>query len=151
MKSIQITGLIERNGAAAKGDPMCVRVALVQDTQTNGAQFNAEDVFVDPANADLDALTFRNLQFASRFKILSDETYVLNVESAAGNGTANDSAATYKHFKIYRSMNMKINFSATTGVIGSVTDNSLHLLVVQSAAASGAGKLWYSARTRFVG
>ncbi len=152
LKDILIRGVLRRVGGSDKGVPSFVRLILLQDTQTNGAQFNAEDVYVDPSNADLDALTYRNLQFASRFKILHDQVYSLPVTASAGNGTANDNADTLRNFTISKKLQIKVNYSGTTAVIANTTDNSLHLMAIAGPGAlAGAVSLFYTSRLRFVG
>lgn len=130
----------------------CVKLALVMDQQTNGAQLNAEDVFVDPTDTDLDAHTLRNLQYAPRFKILWMKQFNLgSVQGNANDTTVQDWSGWVIPFKADVALEMRKTFTATTAPVASCADNSLHLIAVQSPADARACQLRYTARVRFVG
>ncbi len=121
------------------------RVVVVWDTQTNGAQLNAEDVILAATNVEHG---FRNLQFTKRFKILKDQNWTLNPLAAAGDGAANDTAAVSRDFKWNFPLKIPVIHNGTTAVVANITDNSLHVI----AFASGTGvTLQYESRVRFVG
>lgn len=74
VKSILVQGsfsnAIQQDQADADVMPTLF-VALVLDTQTNGATLNSEDVFTNPAaDADCNGNLPRNMSFTSRFKVL---------------------------------------------------------------------------------
>ncbi len=157
MKAIYVQGnvSISNQGAFSSADvATSVFIALVLDTQTNGALLNSEDVFVNPgANAATAALPMRNLQFTKRFKVLQMKKFVM-----ANPALANDTGATggmvsnglLRNFKFYKSMNIPVTFSGTTETIANITDNSLHIVAFCSNTAL-APLLNYSSRMRFVG
>lgn len=122
-----------------------IRIAIVQDTQTNGAQFNSEDVYT-AAGQFHDS--FRNLQFSKRFRVLKDVLITLRPTIGAGDGAANDTGAFTHPFKFDIPLKMQVIHSGSTNVIANVTDNSLHLMAI---ASSGTATLNYNCRIRFVG
>jgi len=92
--SLHIRGAIAFNHSQTFTTPTTagfVRLALVLDTQTNGAQLNAEDVFKDPTSTALDWCFLRNLQYTKRFRVLKlltvkEPNYPIG---GAGDGTCN--------------------------------------------------------------
>lgn len=154
---IQITGQIfngSAESAAAPVDGTFVRLILVHDTQTNGAQVNAEDVMVTGVGADANG--YRNLQYLKRFVVLKDKKFVLNRSNQTNEGAANLFAAPvqYTNFKMNVKFNkdggLLVNYTGTTGVIANVTDNSVHLIACYGGAGV-APYITYNYRTRFVG
>jgi len=149
LKSVQVRGNIYVTGLADQADAasgLVVRVLMVHDKQTNGAQLNAEDVLKD-AGADINDMI--NMQYSRRFRILYDRTFSLRPVSTMTDGAATGSIA-YEQmpFKIFKSLNMPVNYTGTTEDIANITDNSLHMIAI----AGGAGaNITYTARVRFVG
>ncbi len=147
VKSIHIRGAVSLQsfaGSTLQGDAI-VRVALIQDMQTNGSQFSAEDVFLSTSNVEF---SFRNLNFINRFKILKQRIFTLNLKAAAGDGAVNDTPVTKSTFNWFIRLNMQVNHTLGTGVVAAVTDNSLHLICF---ADSSFCDLKYSSRIRFTG
>ena len=155
MNSLHIRGdfqLSPLDGAGAQ-TPVVVRLAIVMDTQTNGAQMNAEDCFKTTTTAAQGVFAFRNLQFTGRFIVLYDKSYTINATAGAGNGTTNDFSKVIKQFKI----NMKIpekyaivDTNGTTANVSVITDNSIHLLAwVDNTGVTT--NIRYESRLRFVG
>lgn len=155
VKSVMVRGIVQITAIAAATlqNGMWVKICMVLDKQTNGAQLNAENVFVDPTDTDLDAFTFRDLQFSNRFKVLKSMYLEVNPSAAAGDGAANDQGHYVIPFEIIASgLNLGVNHSATTAAIASVVDNSVHLIAVASpGSAGGVATIKYSSRCRFVG
>lgn len=161
IRSCHLRGEIERlsdagttNGPAAQ---MACWVALVLDTQTNGAQLNAEDVFTVPASGQ-PHLPLQNLQYSSRFKVLKMKRMTFDAPNMVSNGE--DQAGTHavftggqvKSFDWYIPMNMGVTFKNSTPACADIIDNSLHVIAVASGVtAPNALRLSYSARVRFVG
>jgi len=127
--------------------PLIVRVALVQDTQTNGAQMSASDCFLASTYPEH---SFRNIQNAKRFKVLWDRTFHLQ-PAVTGTDGANTQTFTWqgKSFKIYKNVNIPVHFDGTTDDIANVTDNSLHMIAWGNA--DGKATITYNSRIRFVG
>lgn len=127
-------------------DACVVHIAVVLDTQTNGAQLSAENVYVD---ADHVEVSFRELEYRNRFKVLWSRIYTIQ-DSVAFTDAANQAsiASPARVFKIYKTLDLPVEFKANAGAIADVVDNSLH--VIACASASGVS-LKYQSRVRFVG
>jgi len=126
-----------------------VRFALVLDSQTNGAQLNAEDVFEDPATG-IDTNAFRKIEWGQRFKVLADKTLSLEPKGMGLLTTTTLwSTGALRQIKINKKLGIPVNYSGTTGVIGSVADYSLHVLCWVDSTVQGSLTLTYAARIRF--
>jgi len=142
--SIVIKGILTWNYKPSGGSGIAfadmgdVKVALVLDTQTNGAQLNAEDVFKDPTSVYLDSVMMRNLQYTSRFRVLKIMT--LRPPNfgggGAGNGTTDGTVegSFSKQFSCYYNFKKPLmtTYTNTTAVIANIADNSLHLIAIAS-------------------
>lgn len=138
LKSVHVHGII----TSYTPNDRIVRVVLVRDKQTNGAQFNAEDVLL-PTTGTNDVNAFRNLDFIKRFDVLKDLTIVVNTNHAQAGAIS-----TMRHFKIDVPLNVEVDHRGGTDSVTDITDNSLHLLAV----TNGNDMTYkYVARTRFVG
>lgn len=125
-----------------------VRVMLVHDSQTNGAQLNSEDVVADVANFDY--LSFRNLQYEKRFKVLAEKTLTLDYINSQTDGSNTASlGGQRKHFSFDKKLNMPVICTGTTGTVAAISDNSLHLIAIASTGVIC--QVAYNARIRFVG
>lgn len=155
MKKIMIKGNVSTaaqiNQTAVDVAPY-VFIALVLDTQTNGATLNSEDVFVNPgANAITAAAPLRNLQYTKRFKVLATRTLVLPIAQASYDGTNIEVGGSVIPFEIYKDLNnIKVTYSATTETVANIVDNSLHVIAYASSADISP-LLNYSSRLRFCG
>lgn len=111
-----------------------VRLALVLDTQTNGAIAPSDTVWQFDAAG---FVSFRNLENARRYKILWIKTHVFN-PSIAGGDTTNDSATQMRigSFSVKKEVN--IEYSADTGALTEVRTNNLFLMGVSSNSAPAA-------------
>ncbi len=137
---------------AAPASDEIARVAVVWDTQTNGALVAPGNVF-GTIGATVDINSVKNLQFSQRFKVLKDKTFRIPLATAVANeGGAN--AFAQGQFRIPFKMGgkfnppIKVNHSGTTNVIANVTDNSLHVI---GTATSTAVLMSYRSRIRFRG
>lgn len=150
VKSIYLRGQIEW-AAATSANTLTptpfVRVLVLQDVQTNGAQFNAEDCLVDPTDADLDVCAVRNLKFPKRFKILMDQTFACPVRTVVFDADSIEQAATTTPWEFYKKLNFSTTYTDTTAVVGSIQDKSLHVVAIR--ANNGAAQLRYISRVRF--
>lgn len=153
--SIHIRGYVTRDlqeSQTAPASDILVRVCLVWDTQTNGAQLTATQVM--DGSQTQDVFAFRNLQYTKRFRVLKDLTIKLNVAPAVVNeGAANLFASGYiiRPFKINKVFKnpIRVIMSGTAADIANVTDNSLHIIGVSTNAT--ATSLHYQCRVRFRG
>ncbi len=152
--SIHLKGFVKRPASESTTGPFgdeTVRVCLVQDKQTNGAQLTATDV-MDGGQTE-DYLAFRNLQFTKRFNVLWDRTFTLPVSRGAMNeGSINlfATADVRVPFTVNKTFNnpIQVTMSGTTADIANVTDNSIHVIGVGSATSV---TLDYQCRIRFMG
>ncbi len=152
IKSVHIKGFFETTAQESQTTPpsdILVRVVLVHDTQTNGAQLTATEV-MDAGGTD-DINSFRNLGFTKRFRVLDDQTMRLvrlNTNEGAVNLFA--SAATQTPFtmnKVFKTP-MNVLMSDTGADIANVTDNSLHMIAITTSTAA---LINYQCRVRFTG
>lgn len=160
-KQIRVTGIYMRGQVLFAADSASsalplgdyVRILIICDTQTNGAQFNAEDVLADTTDTDLDSLALRNLQYTQRFTILKDETiarpYIGFTGTVATPSYAAGGVMVPFKINIPFKTNIPVNFNTTTGVIGAVVDNSIHVIAIAGGRASN--QLRYIARMRYIG
>jgi len=159
--SIMIKGYVDFHPSKATAtfslDSCFVKLALVLDTQTNGAQLNAEDVFVDPSSTYLDSTLVRNLQYTSRFKVLKMITIKVPpmIGGYCGDGTTNlaDGCRTHVPFSCYYNFKTPLvtSYTNTTAVVANIADNSLHLIAIKSKTTENAQvrQLNYYSRCRF--
>jgi hypothetical protein len=158
--SVQIKGNLKVNGEADQAgadNPQRCFVALVLDTQSNGAQLNSEEVFTQAGAAATthNDTPLRNLLWGSRFRILKSMTHVFTLDGMAYSGTVNQieqaGAATNFEWYIPFKDGLTVNFNAgTTPSIANVIDNSLHIIAF-TTDASNAAQLSYLARIRYTG
>lgn len=164
VKKIHIKGRILWNTAADSTDPLStglVRIVLVKDTRTNGVEVSAENV-IGPGlgsdgnaslSGDAGAINLpSNPNGWGRYQILFDKTFKCPVKPVVWDATnsGKDETGVNVPFKISIKANCEMNFSASTGAVGSVVDNSFHLLCA-AIGNSVQPKLSYYARTSFVG
>jgi len=132
-----------------------VKIALVLDTQTNGATINAEDVFVDPTATRLDSCLVRNLQYTSRFKVLKIITVKFHTSNYQAFSTTTETVGWMNEpFNIYYNFKTPLltTYTNTTAVIANIADHSLHLIAIKSFQEnqdSNAIDLNYYSRCRF--
>jgi len=142
---------LDESASVAAFDSLKVFVAVVLDTQTNGAQLNSEDVFKNTANIAGSVVDpMKNLLFGSRFRILKSQVYDLTPSGVASagalafNGTRRD-FDWYIPFK----GGLPVNLNAgTTADVVNVIDNSVHVVAFATLAGS---LIAYNSRIRFQG
>lgn len=152
INSVHLKGFISKAAAesvTAPIDDRLWRVCVVLDTQSNETQLTATDVM--DGGQTTDVLSFRNLQFTKRFKVLYDTGPRLlspqNTNEGAVNLFANKLtiARSFSFNKQFKKP-IKVICSGTTAVIGSITDNSIHVIAVSTGASA---LLSYQSRVRF--
>lgn len=151
VNQVMVTGFINLPNQVVKATPVndvIVRLVLVWDTQSNGAQLNAEDVFI--AGPVVNA--YRDLSNTKRFIILVDKTIRLSsgkssqpVGALFANGLLKEP---FFLSKTFTKNPVKVRCTATTGVIAACADNSFHLIGTTTNAAA---KLDAAFRIRFTG
>lgn len=151
MLSVHLRGsILFQQTAASVQTADWVRILLVLDTQTNAAQFNAEDVLDDNfTDADLKITAFRNLEYTSRFKVLAERT-VRKPAAMAYNGTNMLGMNASVPWKIDRNFKggIPVLCTGTAGTVANIVDNSLHILAI---SVNSGNLLRYCSRVRFVG
>ncbi len=158
MKSIYVEGLVKTAKQAtqsATDNQTLIFIALVLDTQCNGATINSEDVYVNPGASQVTAAgPLRNLKFTQRFKVLATRRFVIQNPAIT-----NDTGATggviqnglTKRFKIFKNLNnTETTYSASTETVANITDNCLHM-VAWCSDTEMAPQMSYVSRLRFVG
>jgi len=155
IKSLHFLGRVVTNSQTNKTvgwvPPSCF-IAIVLDTQTNGAQLNSEDVYINPAGSIANSTCMqRNLQYSSRFRVLKTFKLDFNTPSFGYDGTNMESCGQSQSIEAHLdNLNIKVSCSATTGPIAAITDNSLHV-IGYSTNATETVNLTYTSRIRFMG
>lgn len=155
MKSCYVNGIISEPVAGDQADAFAggvFYVALVLDKQSNGAQLNSEDVFVNPGAAAKTApLPVRDLQYTSRFTVLDSVQLFEPNRWAFNDGAATGSVSGFHlPFKLSWNGELPVTCVGTTNTVASIQDNSLHIIAYTSTT-SGVPVLSYNSRVRFVG
>lgn len=118
--------------------PSYVRVALVEDTQTNATQAQGEEIFAAPttASANHTVVTFQSLANLGRFIVHKDKIIVLQNPNAV-----NDLAGNIEQAGLLKPFKMKLNFkvprsvrfnAVNGGTISDVVDRSFCVYAVTS-------------------
>lgn len=155
MQSIIVKGTIQLptqvNQTVLDLMPHCY-VALVLDTQCNGALLNSEDVLVNPsADALLCTESFKNLKFQKRFRILASKVLKFPQSMATGEIADIEIAGGFQHFTLFKDLkDLVVNYSAGTETIVNTTDNSLSIIACTNSTAA-IPVMNYNSRLRFRG
>ena len=110
-----------------------IRLALVQDMQTNSAQAQGEKVFTPPATAtaSLAVESFQNIDNFGRFRVLKNKFFVFQNPTLSWDGTNMEQSGLVKRFKwtIKFRRPVQVRFNATNGgTIADIVDNSWHIM-----------------------
>lgn len=147
---IQVAAQVDQTAA----DLSCnVYIALVMDTQTNGAQLNSEDVFSNPGGtAVLATSPNRNMSYTQRFKVLKMKKMALRIPTLTYDGTNIEQTGFHTPFKLSWKGKMPVTFTtaSTTADIANVTNNSIQVVAFCSNTTL-APSISYNARARFFG
>jgi len=142
VKKIQIRGnwVIPSQQNQTSGDNFgSIRMILYQDTQTNAAQAQGENLMANPGTASVVVChnTFQNTANFGRFKVLKDFYLTPSMASLSWDGTNLEQNGQYIPFKITHKFKkpVTINFNATNGgTVADIVDNSFHLIAHYSSA-----------------
>lgn len=129
-----------------------VYVAIVLDTQTNGAQLNSEDVFTNPsATASLCSSPVRDMQYSKRFKVVKTWSCNFNNPSIAYDGSNMEQSGMIENFDLFINCDVIQQYTDanSTGLVTGVLDNSFHLIAFASSTAL-APTIQYNCRARFI-
>lgn len=151
IKALHVKGQVALLGTTLTTDmEQRVRVIFAVDKQTNGAAATLADV-IDFAGVEINA--FRNLANVSRFDILYDRTFNLNVTAIAQSaaGTFVSAPQTYG-FSFSKRLNLPIEFDATA-TDGSLatqrTNNIFAFAIAQEGGTAKDPEVSYIFRIRF--
>lgn len=158
LKSIEIEFTIATLQKLAQATPLNSPnffVALVLDTQTNGAAGGSELVFSNPNGVGTTATNpLRNMSYTERFKVLKKMNIqwpmLSNTQIAAGNYSISGDQRTFRMFKKLRGLQVKYLAGSTTGAITQIVDNSI-FLVGYTSDQTTTPIITYNARLRFYG
>lgn len=146
-----VRGSVASDQADVKAAPQ-VFVALVQDTQANGATVVSEQVFSNPNDtAYVNTYPLRNLQYSARYRVLDHKTvnmapcYAINDAAATGSLVCSEQTGTLNW-----KGNMPVTFTGTTADVANVTDNAFHI-IAYSTTTNFNPVISYCSRVRFVG
>lgn len=133
---IKINGHIRtaKIDAAVALDATHIRIALVQDTQTNATQMQGEQVFTATITTDEAPLTFQNIDNFGRFRVLKDKHITLQDPNLFG-ATGADVNGLVRPFKFSVKFNnpISVRFNATNGgSVADIVDNSFHVVANSS-------------------
>jgi len=162
MKSISIRGFVAEPRADGP-TPIphnLVRLSLVLDTQTNGAQMTGLEPYVDAVTDAQNVNQWRYLEENSRFKVLTNTLLHIKPQNMVVPG---DIAAippvldtfhcphTYTPFEIHHDFGgegKRVLYSGTGNHIGDIVDNSIHLIGV--ALQPSEATISYTSRLRWI-
>lgn len=142
--SLHIRGVISMPPTTALA--RTVRIIIVKDTQTNGAQLSASSV-IAPSGVSKNYLGWRNLEHVSRFQVLMDNLFVIQPDIAS-DGTDLHGNSPMRNFNLNVKCAGTTLFDDPTAQVSSITDNSYHII---ACASAGGVSLEYNCRFRYMG
>jgi hypothetical protein len=160
MKKLTIRGkIIVPEANSGNADPGCnVMVAVVLDTQCNGASPTGDDIFLNHNNIDGNQTNcMRNLEYTTRFKVLKQMRIIADQQWVTG--TQPDHANSGRHIPFQCDINLgslRCQYTKpTTGgdeQIAAITDNALHVFAItDDSAGNTKPQIQYMSRLRYTG
>lgn len=156
MKSIFVSGTVQGVAATDQVDSLVapnVFVALVLDTQANGATVVSEQVFTNPNDtAATNAWPIRNIEYSSRYRVLAHKTLNLGPITQMTDGANTSSQRCQQRaFTLAWKGEMPIRFtSGTTADVANVENNAVHVIAF-STSTNFTPQMSFNSRMRFVG
>ncbi len=151
--SLQINGLITPDLVPDQDDPLpgaVIKIVLLWDKQTNGAQYDPITLFEVTAGRPI--LAMRDVEHIERFQVLKEWTIHAHRYAATNDHATNSSTMSSTGqeiaFSYFKKFNFLIKFKDTGSTVSSVMDHSLHLYAISSQPN---WKLSYSSRCNFKG
>jgi len=152
IRKIKIHGTINVPAQAAQGagDTACkIRLALVQDCQTNAAQMTGAQLYNDATQAATTISTFQNPNNFGRFRVLKDKMMQISNLNLAGSPTTADVIQNgYKlnfKFNVNFKTPVEVHFNATNGgTVADIVDHSFHMLAAVDNQALAPTLAYYS-------
>jgi len=153
MLNLTIKGKLSVDGLEdqiALQSPHTIFVAVVLDTQTNGALTATNNIFKNTAaNAGTSVIPLRNLLFGKRFRILKQKRFTIDNHEMQHAANAISSSYRHRFFDWFIPLKgMKVNYSNTTETIANIIDNSISVIAYCTTTLP---TISYNARLRFVG
>lgn len=152
VKNLSVQGRVYRLRQSDLDDipfSSCIQVSLVMDTQTNGAQLSAEDVYVA---TDPETPGRRVIANTQRFKVLRTQCFdnYCVASMADGANTASTNGMSH-HFQWFINLNQPMNFidGAGAGSVADIKDVSFHIIACSTQAT--VDYLEYNFRMKFIG
>ncbi len=134
--------LPEQDAVASPAASDSIRMIVFIDKQANGATATATDILESDSWK-----SFRNLANSGRFTILMDKVHNLNYPTLASDGAGVVSSASYtEDHMFYKTCNIPIEYSSTTGAIGEIRSNNISIFTMSSNGVCGFSSKW---RVRF--
>lgn len=153
VKQIDINGYVVLDpDTGTLSSPAKIFLALVLDTQTNGAQLNSEDVYTNPsASGTLPGNPFRDMQYTKRFKVLRTFECVLKPnEVGVLAGPAYYASNDMQSFRWTVPVEIVQQMFDVGSTVASISTNSFHVVGCSSGVTNGEVFLYYNARIRFI-
>lgn len=158
LKALRCRGNLSATALSDQADmtgPVNVTLALVLDTQPNGAQAQGEDVFTDLGTAAQCNHSFQAMGAGTggRFKILKRKMFTLQPATAGTDGTNTNSlmmSGTQYSMEMQWPRGLLCNIKTNSAVpaVASLSDNNIFLLAHRDGSApvvlSGASRAYYS-------
>lgn len=154
---VNIRGSFVQASAEAETDPVgdnVVRLAVVLDRQTNGAQLSPAGQVYDTNGTAPQAYALRSLEHTRRYRVLKDlKKRIPGAQALMAQGAVN----TFARGEVIIPFSIDLTFkkpiivecSGTTAAIASIVDNSIHVIATEH---KGYGvTLSYKSRVRFTG
>lgn len=159
-KSLEIEGTILCTSQTAQTTADIVPevlIAVILDSQTNGAQAQGEDTYGNlGGNAVLSSHPLRNMTNSSRIKVLKKKLLrgmmptMVNVGATPTTFEQTGYTIPFKMFIPLNNMVVKCTTGGTTADVANIVDNSIHL-IANASNITLAPTIYYNARLRFVG
>lgn len=127
-----------------------VKICVVLDKQTNGAQLSATDVWQTDLTEDI--LAFRNLEHQGRFTVLKTWNVRMVAQvTGEGDSALSNHAHTEKKFMWYKKFKrpIRVQTCATGAGIAAMTTNSIHVIAIATHASNAS--IDYISRIRYSG
>lgn len=124
-RKVVVTNLNSRIHLMAGANTKAIRVIILIDRQTNGTSATVAD-FLEGTNF----LTYRNLPNTQRFQFLAD--FFVDEKYLLGSPVAGSDNVVEKYFKL----DLPVQYSASTGSISDITDNSIQMWAYSDGDAS---------------
>lgn len=131
---IKIRGHIRvaaQTNQTAADNAASIRIALVQDMQTNATQMQGEQVMTAASNIQLIPCVYQNIDNFGRFRVIKDKVINLMNPNSSYDGTNLEQQGLIKSFKwsINFPGGCDVHFNATNGgTIADIVDNSWHII-----------------------